>query len=449
MRRLPLAMLWAWALAAGASACGTSDDDASVADPLTDAATDAPSLDGSPLDAAADASDAEPVDASEHDAPEDQMSPDADPDADADADAEPVFAHCPVLANPPGWVDRTVEGYAAVVRTAAVDIYLDAFDDGIVRVHQSAPGQAPSARSWAVETMPARDPQVVLGADNDDFVLCTRWMMLRIAPDGRIVAQDATGQPIMTDLAGPGLEEGHESVDGESVRTVKVVRALGSTQQLYGFGEHTGPLNKRGQRMTFWNTDAYDSNYGGYGPTADPLYQSVPFFISLTEGIASGVFTDNPFRLVMDMGATDPGRYEIKAYGGTIDQYLIAGPRMSEVVRRYALLTGTAPLPPSLGAWLSPIEVGLLARQRIRSNRSRVPKPPHSRRRAMARHPAPQRLSHVHLGPGGLPRPGGHDCAPCISGVQGHCHCRPWHQAGPQLGCVPGRAGRQPFPQAA
>ena len=46
------------------------------------------------------------------------------------------------------------------------------------------------------------------------------------------------------------------------------------------------------------------------------------------------------------MGADDPDLYRITASGGRLDQYVIAGPDMSEVLRRYTRLTGRMAMPP-------------------------------------------------------------------------------------------------------
>lgn len=39
-----------------------------------------------------------------------------------------------------------------------------------------------------------------------------------------------------------------------------------------GFGAKVGPMNKRGMRFTFWNTDAFQHH-----TDSDPLYISIPF----------------------------------------------------------------------------------------------------------------------------------------------------------------------------
>ncbi len=124
----------------------------------------------------------------------------------------------------------------------------------------------------------------------------------------------------------------HRLYDGESV---------------YGLGEKTGFLDKRGRRYEMWNSDVFSA----HTTTTDPLYVSVPFFIRLSGGPASGAaacgfYLDNSYRSAFDLGESDPDAAEIQAPDGNLDYYLIASENLPGVLARYAELTGKAPLPP-------------------------------------------------------------------------------------------------------
>ena len=113
-------------------------------------------------------------------------------------------------------------------------------------------------------------------------------------------------------------------------------------ESYYALGDKTGPFNRRGASFVNWNTDAW-----GFDRGTDPIYKSIPFTIaSGGAGGAYGLFLDNTFRSAFDFGHRDEGTLEISADGGPIDYYIIAGPTVGEVVRRYTDLTGKAPLPP-------------------------------------------------------------------------------------------------------
>lgn len=114
-----------------------------------------------------------------------------------------------------------------------------------------------------------------------------------------------------------------------------------------GLGGRTGPHDRRGRRLTFWNTDAYQ-----HTTEADPLYTSLPLLLTLRGGAASGLFVDEPWRMELDLARLDPGTLRWDSAGPELDVYVIAGPQPADVLRRYAELTGKAPLPPlwALGA---------------------------------------------------------------------------------------------------
>ena len=126
--------------------------------------------------------------------------------------------------------------------------------------------------------------------------------------------------------------------DGARVRTWKW---MPEDEHYFGLGEKPGPLDKRGRSYVMWNTDAY-----GWDEATDPLYESIPFFIGLRRGRAYGVFFDNTYRSVFDLGAASPDRLSFGAEGGEMNYYFFYGPSPKTVLARYTELTGHTPLPP-------------------------------------------------------------------------------------------------------
>jgi alpha-glucosidase len=114
-----------------------------------------------------------------------------------------------------------------------------------------------------------------------------------------------------------------------------------------GFGEKVGVLDKRGMHLTFWNTDVVPHH-----PDTDPMYQSIPFFIGLRDGVAWGFFLDESWRIECDVARANPERLVWSSSGAELDCYLIAGPSIKTVLERYTALTGRQPLAPlwALGA---------------------------------------------------------------------------------------------------
>ncbi|WP_433945930.1 TIM-barrel domain-containing protein [Paenibacillus sp. SN-8-1] len=115
---------------------------------------------------------------------------------------------------------------------------------------------------------------------------------------------------------------------------------------IFGLGETTGYLNKRGDRYTMWNSDILDPHV----PDMESLYQSIPLLIHHTEQSSVGLFIDHPGRMTVDMRESGDD-YDVETIDGEMDLYIIAGKDLREVVSSYTALTGRMQMPPlwSLG----------------------------------------------------------------------------------------------------
>ena len=112
---------------------------------------------------------------------------------------------------------------------------------------------------------------------------------------------------------------------------------LGDDEKIFGTGERSVPLNRRGYKLNLNNNPWY-----GYGVNADNLNYSVPFIIS-SKGY--GIFFDNPSRGYVDIGKATPGILEYATSSGELNFYLVPGNNMDEILRKYQALTGTQPIP--------------------------------------------------------------------------------------------------------
>lgn len=119
-------------------------------------------------------------------------------------------------------------------------------------------------------------------------------------------------------------------------------------EQYFGLGEKTGDIDRYGRRFRMLNVDpmGYDAE------TTDPLYKHVPFYITRNrkEGCSFGLFYDNMASSVFDFGAEmdnyhGPYRY-FQAEDGDLDYYVIAGPKIADVVEKFTWLTGRPMFPP-------------------------------------------------------------------------------------------------------
>jgi alpha-glucosidase len=119
---------------------------------------------------------------------------------------------------------------------------------------------------------------------------------------------------------------------------------LGSTEHIYGLGEDNdaflGRLDRRGSRRDMWTGQEIRKGH----VTADI---PINFFMSTgNEGGGYGMFFDNSYRTVFDMGAADPAVWSWQAENGEALFYLIHGPDFPNILDRYTELTGRPSMPP-------------------------------------------------------------------------------------------------------
>jgi alpha-glucosidase len=217
------------------------------------------------------------------------------------------------------------------VQSGPLRMEVTALTDSIVRVRVGRGGAMPEDASWAVPAA-VREQRARVTLVPNGFR--TAALSVRIDPATlRMDVVDPAGRTILGDAPQP------LQVDGPRFTLRKT---LGIDEHIFGLGDKTGSLDRRGGTFVDWNTD-----YFGFSPSADPIYKSIPFFIGVNkDGAAYGMFVDNSFRSSFDFGHKDAEAIEISAPDGPIDYYVIAGPTVADVVHRYTDLTGRPALPP-------------------------------------------------------------------------------------------------------
>ncbi|HEY1604882.1 MAG TPA: TIM-barrel domain-containing protein [Allosphingosinicella sp.] len=221
-------------------------------------------------------------------------------------------------------------------QSGALRMRVTALTESILRVRIARDGHWPEDASWAVPH-DIRAQSVRVTRTGDGFA--TAQLRVHVGPHLRLVVTDRAGRTILADDADPIRLQGH----GFTLR-----KALQRAEHIFGLGDKTGgSLDRRGESFVDWNTDAY-----GFTSATDPIYKSIPFYLGVGgEGGSYGLLFDNSWRAWFDFGHREAGITAFGAPDGPIDYYVIAGPSIAEVVRRYTDLTGKAPLPPlwSLG----------------------------------------------------------------------------------------------------
>ncbi len=128
--------------------------------------------------------------------------------------------------------------------------------------------------------------------------------------------------------------------DGRTCEGEKKVeyKMLRRDEHFFGLGEKTGKLDRRGETYKMWNSDR-----PCYGVADDPLYKSIPFFMS---NYRYGIFLDNTYKTEFKFGTESRDYYSFEALGGEMIYYFMFGKDYKEIMGHYIGLTGKPIMPP-------------------------------------------------------------------------------------------------------
>ncbi|MGL5137444.1 MAG: TIM-barrel domain-containing protein, partial [Beijerinckiaceae bacterium] len=132
----------------------------------------------------------------------------------------------------------------------------------------------------------------------------------------------------------------------EHGRRVRHFQKRPESDMHFGLGDKSGPLDRTGRRFRVLQLDAlgYDAEIG------DPLYKHVPYMAVRSGGVVGGMFYDSLAPMTFDLGCERSNYHGIYRYVETeepgLDLWLIAGPDLAAVTRRFTMLTGRPALPP-------------------------------------------------------------------------------------------------------
>ena len=229
---------------------------------------------------------------------------------------------------------------------------ITALRDDVLRVRVGPAGALPEDASWAV--LPASRTASV-AVDTRVHRLVRRFQNRasstspsRMTPleltvtdmDGHVIAAQIPGRPI--------------EYNGASFR---VYMQSPQDEHYFGLGDKPGPLDRRNEAFTDWNTDAF-----GWQESTDPIYKSIPYFITFRQGVAAGIFLDNTWRASFDFNKQYRDGYSFGSEGGPLDYYILYGPDPKAVVEDWAWLTGHHADSAALVAWLPAVPLQLLSR---------------------------------------------------------------------------------------
>jgi alpha-glucosidase len=113
---------------------------------------------------------------------------------------------------------------------------------------------------------------------------------------------------------------------------------------IYGNGEKYTWLNQLGSATANYNSDVLFHN-PIHHPQVEEMHTAIPFYIGVAPAMACGLYFDNSFKTSFDFARSNLETISFKAEGGYLDYYFIYSPSVAGVLKAYAALTGSPPLP--------------------------------------------------------------------------------------------------------
>jgi alpha-glucosidase len=239
----------------------------------------------------------------------------------------------------PAWDGKTL-----LFRSGQGTLAITPLSDDVIRVRFTGKQEFGRDHSYAVVNYDLGMPTVKAEIQSDATTLTTASLKVTVRHSPlRISFANAAGEVLDADDPAQGI-----SISGDEL---KVAKRLHDDEHVYGFGEKTGRLDKRGWQLGGYNYVMWNSDTPAYDSSTDPLYVDIPFFMVTRKGQAHGIFLDNTWRTFFDVGREQPNVLSFGADAGDLNYYFIAGPDPKKVIERYTALTGRMPLPPlwSLG----------------------------------------------------------------------------------------------------
>lgn len=199
----------------------------------------------------------------------------------------------------------------------------------IVRVEYAFDGQfIRQAPTPAVISNDIADVNVLLEEDGSAYDIHTGALRIVVEPEPFCIkVYDNYQTMLVADIPGGYVKDGDRII---------CTKNLARNESIFGLGEKAGLLERRGGVFTMWNSDK-----PCYCIDEDPLYKSIPFFMSSRR---YGIIFDNSWRTTFDFSRRDS--YSFEADGGAMVYYIIAGEDYKDILRQYICLTGNPVMPP-------------------------------------------------------------------------------------------------------
>ena len=182
----------------------------------------------------------------------------------------------------------------------------------IVRLRYTPDGLFAPDFSYALD--PGFQPEKVvlrLHENPNEYVLLSEQLQVVVAKVGLQVKIYDHDDHVLCEDAG-GFTARRTVMQGW--HEVSLEKKCHRKEVFFGLGDKTCGTNLAGKKFQHWCTDSY-----AFDRKMDPLYRAIPFYYSLHQGIAYGIFLDNTFRTHFDFDTLETGTTRFWAEGGELN----------------------------------------------------------------------------------------------------------------------------------
>lgn len=254
------------------------------------------------------------------------------------------------FATPGNCLSYTAQGNKAIFNCENnMKVQLEQVSSGILKIWYDQDNFKRNNESFAVIKKGDESSNLNISEQPGSYEIYTGDLIVRIIKSPfQVRIFDKYQKLLMEDFQNRGFEKDSLKMSG--------YKTLRPGERIYGLGEKNGSINRVGNRFKMWNSDkpCYEVN-------EDPLYKSIPFFMS---SAGYGIFFDNTYKTEYDFGKEAENYYSFSAPGGEMIYYFIFGPTYKQIIGRYMELTGKPIMPPAWALGFSQCR-GMLTNEKL------------------------------------------------------------------------------------
>ncbi len=226
-------------------------------------------------------------------------------------------------------VENKVEEHSVIIKFNKGVLKIQCINSNCLHVTYNKKGEFLNIPSFAVVKKP-KSVDMEIEELSDNIVIKTDKLKVVVEKNGKINFYDIKGNLICEDDNGFILEQDK----------IECRRIINKCDHIYGLGEKSGYLDKKGEKYLMWNKD---------NPTrihTDPLYKSIPLMFSFNPDKCYGIFVDKTCKVWFDFSEEIEGSYSFAVDDFEMDFYFIYGSDLKQLIHEFTNLTGKMYLPP-------------------------------------------------------------------------------------------------------